>query len=201
MITERINKISVSQHAQELQNTLIGKLDEFCPLESFKVSNQDKPWINKELKILKRRKMREYQKRGKSEKYQKLDQEFHLKYKAAAKKFMDHKIKALKETKPGQAFKILKSMGAQAGECSDDTFTFTLPSHQANRLTSKQSAERIAEYFATISAEYQPLSIDKLPQRVQLRLSSKSSPPEISELVCYEKITAAKKPQSGVPGD
>ena len=68
-------------------------------------------------------------------------------------------------------------------------------------LSIKQSAEKIAEYFATISIQYEPLCIEKLPRRVQLRLSSKSSPPVITELACYEKIVAAKKPQSAVPGD
>ena len=114
---------------------------------------------------------------------------------------MDRKIEALRETKPGQAFKILKSMGAQPGECMEDTFTFTLPGHQADGLTSKQSAERIAEYFASISAEYEPLKTESLPRRVKLRLSSESKPPVISELDCYKKMIAAKKPQSGVPGD
>ena len=33
--------------------------------------------------------MREYQKRGKSEKYLRLDQEFSQKYKSSAKKFME----------------------------------------------------------------------------------------------------------------
>ena len=144
--------------------------------------------------------MREYQKNGKSTKYQKLNEEFCKKYKSAASKFMNRKIEALKENKPGQVFRILKSMGAQPGECTEDR-TFTLQSHLSDGLSSKESAEKIAEYFAAISAEYEPLSVDRLPDRVRLRLSSKSSPPTISELACYEKITAAKKPQSGVPGD
>ena len=109
---------------------------------------------------------------------------------------MRTKIDALKETKPGKAFGILKSMGAQPGVCDEDT-TFTLPSHQTEGLTNKQSAE----YFASISSEYKPLDIDTLPARVKLSLSTKSHPPVISELECYEKIVAAKKPQSGVPGD
>ena len=197
LISERISSITTTQHANELQNLLL-KLDEFCPLETFKVSTQDKPWMNKELKKLKRRKMREYHKNGKSGKYKKLDGEFGLKYKSAAKKFMNRKIQSLKETNPGQAFKILKSMGAQPGECTEDT-TFTLPTHQG--LTNLQSAEKIADFFAKISAEYEPLSVDKLPSRVKLRLSSKSSPPTVSELACYERMVAAKKPHSGVPGD
>ena len=112
---------------------------------------------------------------------------------------MRTKIDALKETKPGKAFGILKSMGAQPGVCDEET-TFTLPSHQTEGLTYKQSAEKIAEYFASISSEYEPLNIDKLPARVKVRLGTKSSPPVITELECYEKIVAAKKPLSGVPG-
>ena len=92
---------------------------------------------------------------------------------------MRRKLDALKEAKPGKAFSILKSMGAQPGE--DSTFTFILLSHQTEGLTDKQSAERIADYFATISQEYQPLDVNNLPARVRLRLSTKSTPPVISE--------------------
>ena len=127
-------------------------------------------------------------------------EELKNKYKSAAEKFLRRKIETLKSTKPGQAFKVLKSMGAQPGECTEDR-TFTLPTHQAEGLTNKQSAEKIANYFAGISSEYEPIEISKLPDRVKVRLRSKSTPPTISELACYEKIVAAKKPQSGVPGD
>ena len=51
------------------------------------------------------------------------------------------------ESKPGQAYAILKRMGAQPGDCVD-TNTFTLPQHEAEGLTAEQSAERIASYFA-----------------------------------------------------
>ena len=113
---------------------------------------------------------------------------------------MNNKIDALKNSKPGKAFGILKSMGSQPGECKENS-TFTLPSHQADGLNNKQCAEKIAEYFAEISQEYQPLDVNILPERVGLRLRTKTSPPIISELECYEKIVAAKKPQGGVPGD
>ena len=194
------DKITATEQAQQLQDFLLSKLNEYCPLETFKRGSQDKAWINKELKKLKRRKMREWQKRGKTLKYEKLSEEFERKYKTAAQKYMRTKIDALKETKPGKAFGILKSMGAQPGVCDEDT-TFTLSSHQTEGLTNKQSAEKIAEYFASISSEYKPIDIETLPARVKLSLSAKSHPPVISELECYEKIVAAKKPQSGVPGD
>ena len=96
MISDRIKRITTTQHAQDLQNILISKLDQFCPPETFKISTQDKPWMNQDLKKLKRRRMREYQKRGKTEKYQKLAKEFNYKYKSAAEKFLRRNMETLK---------------------------------------------------------------------------------------------------------
>ena len=45
------------------------------------------------------------------------------------------------------------------------------------------------------------MDIDNLAESVKLRLRTKSTPPIISELECYQSIVHAKKPQSGVPGD
>ena len=39
-----------AQHAQKLQELLMGKLEELCPVQTMRVSYQDKPFINKELK-------------------------------------------------------------------------------------------------------------------------------------------------------
>ena len=90
--------------------------------------------------------MREWQKRGKTAKYNKLANEFETKYTKAAEKYINKKVEALKQTEPGKAFRILKTMGAKPGDCTDDG-SCTLPSHQKDGLTSKQSAEKIAEYF------------------------------------------------------
>ena len=73
---------------------------------------------------------------------------------------MRNKIDGLKLAKPGKAYGILKSMGARPGDCTDSQ-TFTLPTHQTEGLTDKQSAERIADYFAAISYEFEPLDVKK----------------------------------------
>ena len=113
---------------------------------------------------------------------------------------MRDKIDGLKEAEPGKAYKILKNLGAQPGDC-DDSQTFSLPGHLTENLSDQQSAERIADHFASISSEYNPLDLDLVPDRVRQKLSTESTPPKISEYECYEKIMKAKKPQSGVPGD
>ena len=104
--------LSSTDHAKDLEDTLLIKLDEFCPQESFKLGSQDKPFMNAELKVLRRRKGREYAKKGKSVKYDKLSTMFEQKYKAAAQHYLRSKVDGLKEAKPGKAYKLLKDMGA-----------------------------------------------------------------------------------------
>ena len=77
---------------------------------------------------------------------------FQRKFKEAAQKYMWDKINALKNAEPGRAYKLLRDMGAQPGDCTDSK-TFTLPEHQSANLSDQQSAEIIADYFASISNE------------------------------------------------
>ena len=120
-------------------------------------------------------KSREYIKRGKSVKYKKLSKQFDDKFKLEAEKYMRKSIDELKETDPGHAYRILKKMGAQPGDCSE-TNTFTLPNHEAEGLSAEQSAERMAQHFAEISQQFPPLNINLLPDRVKTKLKNKCSP-------------------------
>ena len=165
-----------------------------------KLGPQDKPFITTELKRLSRQKNREYLKKGKSDKYLNLKSQFEEKYKKEARKYLEKSIEGLREAKPGQAFSILKRLGAKPGECSDLS-TFSLPVYESENLTEEQSAQRLAEYFAEISAEFPPLSTNLLPARVQEKIQLSEKPPIVSEYDVYRKICAAKKPRSGIPGD
>ena len=192
--------LASNQFAQKLEDILVSKLNEYCPQKTVRLGSQDKPLVNKEIKQISRQKQREWVKNGKTEKYKQLSRRFEAKYKTAAEHYMRQKIDSLKESKPGKAFKILKDMGAQPGDCTDN-HGFTLPSHQMEKLTPKQSANKIADYFSNISKEYPPLNTELLPDRVKRNLLKDTTPPTVSEYECYLKIKAAKKPQSGVPGD
>ena len=160
-------------HADQLQQVLLSELDKLCPLKTMRVNKDDKPFINQELKSLKRRKMREYIKRGKSAKYRKLAKEFENKFKAAAQRYLRGKIDDLKDTQPGKAYNVLRSMGAKPGDSVDGN-QFTLPTHMG--LTNKESAELIAQHFAAISHEYSPLKASDLPQYVKYRMDDGIQP-------------------------
>ena len=194
------DEMSSTEQSVMFEQRMIEQLNKFCPEKEVKISSPDKLLITSELKKLKRQKSREYIKRGKSEKYKALSKLFQTKYKAEAEKYLNKNLDALRESNPGQAYSILKKMGAQPGDCVDGN-TFTLPSHENENLSDEEAAEKIADHFATISQEYPPLAINKLPGRVQTKLKSEDSAPLISDYEAYRKIRAAKKPRSGVPND
>ena len=183
---------------EELVNS---KLDEYFPLKETKIGVGDKPYMTQELKTLKRKRMKEYQKHGKSQKYKGLRDEFEAKLLKAKEGFMQKNIDTLKQSNPGQAYTMLKKMGAQPGEC-DEGNTFTLPHHE--NLSHLEAADKIAEHFARISREFPPIKMETLPERVVKKMhnpESESNAPVILEHQVYEKIRHANKPKSGVPGD
>jgi hypothetical protein len=146
---------------------------------------------------------REYRKRCQSAKYQRLKKSYDAKLLIAAESYLEKNVRSLKEDDPGKAYRSLKKMAAQPGDCSDEG-SFTLQSHLEDNLSSEESTERIAEYFASISQEFPPLNRDQLPEHVKAKLDTPVTPdelPTIQDYVIYENIKRSKKPRSCVPGD
>ena len=104
---------------------------------------------------------------------------------------------------PSRAYSVLKRMGAPPGQCEEDG-GFTLLSHLEQNLSTQESADRIADYFASISQEFPPINVTSLPTHVQLLLETPTNQNEIPVIYqwdVYQAIMSAKKPRSGVPGD
>ena len=102
---------------------------------------------------------REYRKRCKSVKYLRLKKSYDEKLQIAAQAYLEKNVRSRKEDDPGKAYRSLKKMAAQPGDCSDEG-SFTLLSHLEDNLTSEESTERIAQHFAQISQEFLPLNRD-----------------------------------------
>ena len=175
------------------------KVEDIFPTKTVKFSSFDKPWITAELKKLARKRKKVYRKEGKSEKYAKLLSEFEKKFSKSMSDYMQKNITDIMNSNPSKAYALLKRLGAKPGDC-DEMTEFTLPSH--SNLTPEESAEIIAEHFSQISQEYPPVDRSTLPNRVQSKISkADENNPEIFEHEVFEKMKAAKKPKSGVPGD
>ena len=185
-------KLSPTEQVEIFHKTLQNNLNIHCPTKVLKLGSHDKPWMNLELKKLHRLKSREYVRNGKSEKYRLLLKQFQLKYKKAAEKYLTKNTEDLKQSNPGQAYRILKKLGAHPGDSTDDN-TFTLPSHLSANLSAEESAERIAEHFSAISQEFSPLDTNNLPSRVKVKLLRSGAAPTITYRDTLKKMQSAKK--------
>ena len=115
--------MSPSEQAMKLDEILLQKLNTYFPVKCIKLSSFDKPFITKELKILDRKRSREYRKHGKSKKYFELRKTFQNLYKKEASRYLNNSVNVLASSKPGQAFRILKRLGAHPEDCVDNTTT------------------------------------------------------------------------------
>ena len=178
------------------------KVQEFFPQKKVRIGVDDKIFMTSELKSLKRKRIREYKKHGKSMKYLMLAKEFKSKYKKAAENYIRKNVDNLKDADPGKAYSILKRMGAQPGDDHDEMNTFTLPQHE--NISISEATELIAEHFSMISREFAPLNKEALPDRVIQKIENpenESVIPQIFEHDVFKRISQANKPKSGVPGD
>ena len=168
-----MNHVSTNLSPTVFEQLVLERFNIYCPEKIMKLGDKDKPFITAQLKVLHRRKSREYVKRGKSPKYLTLKKKFEELYKVEAKKYLEKTLGELKESNPGKISSILKRLGASPAEIGNDTFI--LPSHE--NLTADQSAEKIANHFASISQEFASLDESLLPPRVQSKLQKTDKPP------------------------
>ena len=94
-------------------------------------------------------------------------------------------------------------MGAQPGECGGHG-GFTLTEHLEHNLTDEQSLERIITYFSELSNQHPPLCVQKLPDRVQLKINSVINPGDLPVIAAHDiwQIQQGKKKTlSAVPGE
>ena len=125
------------------------------------------------MKKLARLRKREYKKKGKSTKYEKLKMEFDNKLKKAMEDFIQKNISVIKSSNPSKAYSLLKRLGARPGEC-DEVNEFLIPSHI--NLSAEECAEKIANHFSSISQEFDHLNVDTLPDRVKMKVNEIINP-------------------------
>ena len=193
------NSTKMVQKYQEIINELV---TEIFPLKSINISSQDQAWFNEDLRALRRTKMREYERHGKSPKYCELKAKFESKFLNEIQKYKKKIELEVFEGKRGSYYPSIKKLGLRPGENLQPTFQ--LPQHVEKNMSTKDSVEILADYFSSISQQYSPLKISTLPPCIQSYLSTPSHEQIIPRLTVYDvycKILRAKKPNSSVPGD
>ena len=130
-------------------------LETFCPSKVICSRPNDSPWISEEMKLLKRRIMRVYEKEGKTEKYKQLKMFYDKKLQSGALKYRTKLQNEIISGNRSSCYAALRKLGVRPGEAAGNTFT--LPYHAEQNYTAKESAELIADHFANISQNYEPI--------------------------------------------
>ena len=140
-------------------------VDTNLPEKIVRLRQTDNRFFTSELKQVDGQMKREFGKRGKSKKIT-LKEHFNSMYQKAAKAHLRDNVDRLLKTKPGQAHNVLKKLGARPGEDVDGN-DIQLSELMDRDLTAEQKANEIGNYFASISQEFQPVNIDRLPKEVK----------------------------------
>ena len=186
------DNVSPTEQVLKFEQLVTDKLNMIFPQKTVRLTvNLDHPFITAELKTLDRQVKRIYRKQNKSDKYWRLKNAFNEKFKIAAAAYLEKNVRSLKEDNPGTAYRNLKKLGAQPGDCSTEEGSFTLLFHLEENLSREESIERIAQHFAQISQEFPPLDYNLLSESVKVKLDKPvhdKDIPIISEYEVYEKI-------------
>ena len=150
----------------EILRLLLDIRETHLPQKVVKLRSTDKLFLTNELKIIDRKRKREYARRVKSDKFKELKNRFDTLYAKVSKDFLKRNVDSLAKVKPGKAHKILKKLGAKPGEDRDST-EYEIPEFKDQGLTNKQIADRVGDFFAEISQQHKPLSVPNLPPPVR----------------------------------
>ena len=154
---EVLNTNGVNSKVVNFHKTIRTKLDDHFPTKTVKISTLDKKWFNPSLKLLHRKVQREFYKHRQSNKWKNLKKKFKRMKRKAIKSFYSKFVTDLKKSDPGKWYKMAKRIGAidqmNSGEIKVD---------ELNGLTNKESAEIIAQSFASVSNEYE-MNLERYP--------------------------------------
>ena len=153
------------------------------------MSNFDKKWFNSNLKVLQRRKQREFFKYGKTAKWNKLRKEFQRKKRTSIQNFYNNFTDNLIKSNPRKFFSMTKKIAATTPEQQ-----ICIPEIQG--LSDIMSAEKIADYFSGISNQYEVVNLEMLPCYLP-----SLSPPQVSEYQVLSKLRKLKNTKSTNPID
>ena len=124
-----------------LQSFFKDSVESTFPQKEIRVSPEDKPWFNENLRLLKRQRQRICLKEGKSQAYWKVMEKFEYKSISEKHKYKDKVLKEVKEGKRGSSYSSLKKLSMAPGE--GPTTGFQLPVYVEEGLSGQESVERI----------------------------------------------------------
>ena len=143
---------SISDKMYFFQTTILGMFRECFPLKRKRIFTQNEPFMNDVILKLRRKKRREFHKHRMSEKYIQLDQRYRELLSKSMKSFYKRRVKSLRTSNPRAWYRNIKQLIGYDAKEENPTV------ENIKHLSATEQAEHIAESFAKISQEYEPLN-------------------------------------------
>ena len=166
-------------------------MDKHFPEKVVNLSILDKKFMTPKLKLLHRQMQRELYKKGKTEKFKKLRRKFKKAKRTSTTQYFDKFIHNLKSSNTRKWFQQIKSFG---GISSENTGKLQIESLKG--LNDQECAEKVAQHFASVSQEYEPVDRMRLPCFLPAE-----KPPQVNVFQVLTKIKEVKKTKSTLPID
>ena len=184
--------VTAHDKAEKFQNLLISQLDEFFPQKTRKIQSDDQPWMTQKLKKMDRTRRRLFRKERKSEKWNNCNKMFKKEVKNAKSSFYKKSVAELKTKKPGQWYQSLKKITSFDQQKNEQPNVAEI-----SHLSDQQQAEMIAEKFASIPNEYQPLKSED----ISIPSFTESEIPQFLPAQVWFALSRIKTNKATVPGD
>ena len=181
--------------AENFQNILVDNYRRCFPTKSFRVCQEDRPWVSAELKTLHRRVKREYYKNKKSEKWSILNKEYLERCLLEKEKYYQNIVADLKTSNPSKWYSKVKRMCGQ----SDSNQVTSID--ELIGLSDQEQSERIAEHYSLISNQYDQVRESDFIQYFNPTRHGVSAPPQIEPLKVYKVIEKMNKKAATIEND
>ena len=180
--------------AEIFQNMLLQKYYEIFPLKTLKVCSEDQPWFSKSLKVLDRKRKREFFKNHKSQKWEELNSEFIQKCENEKANYYSNIVQDLKASNPGKWYSKVKRMAGKQSKLEEISTI-----EELRGVENDQQMELIADHYAKVSNLYEPIKFEHFKSYIESNKHLK--PPNIGPYKIFKTIKKMNKKSATVPGD
>jgi hypothetical protein len=182
---------SAHEKAEYLHMRLLEQLNIFLPEKTINIRPDDQPWVTSEIKQIDRNRKREYCRKKRSPKWNKLDEEFNVKSEEAKVNYSKNIVNDLRFSNQSQWYSKIKRMTSHS--IDEETVV-----EEFQGLSDQIQAEKIADQFEKISNLYSPLNMKDINIS---SLKDDRPPPEVNPYLVYLKIMSLTKKTATAIGD
>ena len=180
-----------NEKAETFQNILRNRFKLCFPKKQIKVSNDDQPWFSQKIQKLDRQRKRIYHKHGRSAIYKKMDKQFKKEVKVAKSNFYKKMVSDLKDKDTGQWYKAVKRMTSYESKPEQ------IIVDNINHLSDREQCELIADEFAEVPNQYNPLN----KEDIQVPVFYKCDIPQFTPAQVWKQLSTMKTNKSCIDGD